>query len=54
MIGEVGVAKTDIQNEGKVLVHGEYWTASSARPIPAGSKVRVVKVQGLKLEVEPL
>jgi len=54
MIGEMGVAKTDIQIEGKVLVHGEYWTASSARPIPAGSKVRVVKVQGLKLEVEPL
>jgi membrane-bound serine protease (ClpP class) len=54
MIGELGVAKTDIHNDGKVLVHGEYWTAFSEKPIPAGSKVRVRKVQGLKLEVEPL
>ena len=54
MIGEEGTAKTDIHNEGKVLVHGEYWNASSDRPIPAGSRVRVVRVQGLKIEVEPI
>jgi membrane-bound serine protease (ClpP class) len=54
MIGESGVAKTDILNDGRVLVHGEYWNASSDRPIPAGSRVRVVKVEGLKVEVEPL
>src|SRR5436190_7874191 len=54
MIGEEGTAKTDIHNEGKVLVHGEYWNASSDRPIPAGSRVRVVRVQGLKIEVEPM
>src|SRR5438477_10420447 len=54
MIGEEGTAKTDIHNEGKVLVHGEYWNASSDRPIPAGSRVRVVRVQNLKIEVEPM
>jgi membrane-bound serine protease (ClpP class) len=54
MIGEEGVAKSDINLEGKVLVHGEYWNASSAKPIPSGSRVRVTKVQGLKLEVEQL
>jgi membrane-bound serine protease (ClpP class) len=54
MIGEIGVAKTDIQNEGKVLVHGEYWNASSGRPIPAGSRVRVTKVDGLRIEVEQM
>ena len=54
MIGEEGTAKTDIHNDGKVLVHGEYWNASSNRPIPAGTRVRVVKVQGLKIEVEPI
>ena len=54
MIGEAGVAKTDIHGEGKVLVHGEYWNASSEALIPAGASVRVVKVQGLKVEVEPL
>ncbi len=52
MIGERGVAKTDIHNEGKVLVHGEYWNASSEKPIPAGTAVRVVKVHDLKIQVE--
>ena len=54
MVGESGVAKTDINNQGKVLVHGEYWNASSERPIPAGARVRVTKVEGLKVEVEQL
>jgi membrane-bound serine protease (ClpP class) len=54
MIGEEGVATTDIHNEGKVFVHGEYWNAFSDRPIPAGARVRVVKAQGLKIEVEPI
>jgi membrane-bound serine protease (ClpP class) len=54
MIGEEGVAKTDIHQEGKVLVHGEYWSASSDRPIPTGAHVRVVRVHGLKVEVEEM
>jgi membrane-bound serine protease (ClpP class) len=54
MIGEEGTARTDINLEGKVLVHGEYWNASSHRPIPAGARVRVIGVQGLKIEVEPI
>jgi membrane-bound serine protease (ClpP class) len=54
VIGEQGIAKTDIHNEGKVFVHGEYWNAFSKRPIPAAARVRVVKVQGLRVEVEQL
>ncbi len=54
MIGEVGVAKTEIHNDGKVLVHGEYWSASAAKPIPAGSRVRVLNAHGLRIEVEPV
>jgi membrane-bound serine protease (ClpP class) len=54
MVGEEGMAKTNIHSDGKVLVHGEYWNASSDRPIPAGARVRVVRVQGLKIEVEPI
>src|SRR2546425_13013982 len=54
MIGEQGIAKTEIHNEGNVFVHGEYWNAFSNRPIPAGARVRVVKVQGLKVEVEAI
>lgn len=52
MIGELGVAKSAIHDDGKVLVHGEYWNASSATPIPAGSRVRVVRIHGLRIEVE--
>jgi membrane-bound serine protease (ClpP class) len=56
MLGEAGIAKTNIHAEGKVLVHGEYWNASSDQPIPKGSRVRVVKVEveGLKVEVKQL
>jgi len=52
MIGEVGLAKSDVHATGRVFVHGESWNASSAVPIAAGSPVRIVKVQGLKVEVE--
>jgi membrane-bound serine protease (ClpP class) len=52
MVGEVGIAKSDVHKEGKVLIHGEYWNACSERPIPAGARVRVVKVHGLTIEVE--
>jgi len=52
MIGEQGVAVSDVHREGKVLVHGEYWNAGSAAPIAAGSKIRVVNVHGLRVQVE--
>jgi len=52
MIGEMGVAKSDVFASGRVLVHGESWNASSPVRIPAGAAVRVVKVHGLKVEVE--
>jgi membrane-bound serine protease (ClpP class) len=52
MVGEVGVAKSEINPNGKVLVHGEYWNATSEKPIPAGCRIRVVSVHGLRLEVE--
>lgn len=52
MIGEMGVAVSDIHPEGKVLVHGEYWNAESGTRIAAGTKVRVVNVHGLKVQVE--
>jgi membrane-bound serine protease (ClpP class) len=53
MVGEVGVAKTDINVEGRVFVHGEWWNAQSEEPISTGAKVRVVGVDGLLLNVVP-
>ena len=52
MVGEEGIAQTPIRNEGKVLVHGEYWNAFSENPIEAGARVRVVELQGLRVRVE--
>lgn len=51
LTGEVGVAMTDLANEGKVLVHGEYWNARSDSVIPKGERVRVIRVDGLWIHV---
>ncbi len=53
LIGEVGEARTRLAPEGKVFVHGEYWNARSATPVEPGERVRVVRMTGLTLEVEP-
>ncbi|MBI5560463.1 MAG: nodulation protein NfeD [Deltaproteobacteria bacterium] len=36
---------------GKVFVKGEYWEAESAEPIERGARVRVVRINGMRLEV---
>ena len=53
LLGEVGVASTDVNPDGKVFVHGELWNASSQRAIQQGEKIRVIRVEGLQLLVEP-
>lgn len=50
---ETGEARTSLTPSGKVFIHGEYWDAVSSSPVPQGSRVRVVGVDGLKLRVEP-
>jgi membrane-bound serine protease (ClpP class) len=52
LVGEVGSALTDLDPEGRVFVHGEYWNARAARPIARGARVRVVAVRDLWLDVE--
>jgi len=52
MIGELGVARTALEPEGQVLVHGEYWDAIALANVPVGAQVRVKGVAGLKLRVE--
>lgn len=54
MIGLTGVAQTDIDVTGTVLVRGEIWRARSGEKIPAGASVRVTGVEGLTLVVEPI
>lgn len=54
MVGELGVARTEINHTGRVFVHGEWWNARSERSIPPGSDIRVVSVDGLTVLVEPV
>ena len=53
MVGEIGKAYTDLDPEGRVFIHGEYWDAVADGKVPAGTRVRVVEVNGLRLKVEP-
>ncbi len=53
MVGGFGLAHTALSPAGRVFVHGEYWEAVSSTPVEAGSRVKIIKVDGLKLNVEP-
>jgi len=54
MIGEETDALTDIGEDGKVFFRGEYWSAMSEKPVKKGAKVKIVKVEGLRLIVEEI
>lgn len=55
MVGLEAVALTDIGPAGgRAQLGPEIWSAFSAKPIARGQGVRVLKVDGLKLEVEGL
>ncbi len=51
---QVGITRTPVHHEGTVYIAGELWSARSARPLPAGIRVRVVRREGLTLWVEPV
>jgi len=56
MIGAQGTVVMPLPGgaEGMIRVHGELWRAISNQPVPEGKPVRVVKMDGLKLYVEPV
>ena len=53
LIGETGVAQTDLAPHGKIFVHGELWDAVSSYKVLVGQFVIVRKVDGLVLQVDP-
>lgn len=54
IVGETGEVAVSLIPEGKVYIHGEIWDAEApAGPIPKGARVRVVRVDGFRLHVEP-
>jgi membrane-bound serine protease (ClpP class) len=52
LVGQIGEARTRVNEEGSVLVAGELWSARSDTPIPAGSSIRVLRREGFILIVE--
>ena len=53
-IGEVTEAMKSAGANGMVRIHGELWRAVSGMPIAKGAQVRVNRVDGLTLMVEPV
>jgi membrane-bound serine protease (ClpP class) len=56
MIGEQGIAISGLRadTEGMIRIHSELWGAVSPRDVAQGQAVRVLRVEGLKLYVEPV
>jgi membrane-bound serine protease (ClpP class) len=52
LVGDMGIAKSRLEPQGKVFVHGELWNAVAGENIEAGARVRVVGVDRLLLTVE--
>jgi len=51
--GEIGVVEQPLAPEGTVFVHGELWKAMVASgSVPAGARVRVLRVRDLIVDVE--
>jgi membrane-bound serine protease (ClpP class) len=56
LIGSQGIVVSPIAGgvEGMIRIHGELWRAISQEAVAEGKPVRVLKMEGLKLYVEPV
>lgn len=56
MIGELGEVVEDVSPDGVVRIRDALWRARANRatPVTAGDQVRVIEIDGLWLEVEPI
>lgn len=53
LMSEHAVAMESFERAGHVRIHGEIWQATSKTPVKEGQRLRVLKVDGLTLEVAP-
>jgi membrane-bound serine protease (ClpP class) len=54
LIGEIGVVRDDLNPKGRIFLHGELWTAVSRQPVARDARVRVTRIEGLLVTVEPV
>ena len=54
LIGASGTVLEDFDGDGRIHIHGENWQATSVQPLKRGQAVRVTRIDGLVLHVEPL
>ena len=54
LVGATGEVTDALAPSGHVRVLGELWEARSSSELPAGSRIRVVAMHGLALEVEAI
>jgi len=54
VIGQIGETRSPVHREGEVYVGGEMWSARAEQPIAEGQRVRVLGLDGLVVEVEPV
>ncbi len=52
LMGQSGMAETDVGQEGWVIVQGERWRAIAEQPLNAGERVVVTGIAGLTLRIE--
>jgi membrane-bound serine protease (ClpP class) len=54
MLDARGSVVQDFDDEGLIRIHGESWRAKTATPLRRGQSVRVTRIEGLVLYVEPI
>jgi membrane-bound serine protease (ClpP class) len=53
LLHETAIALGDFETSGLVDIHGETWRAVTRAPVKKGQRLRVLRVDGLTLEVAP-
>ena len=53
LLDEPAVALEDFESVGRVDIHGETWRALTRTPVRKGARLKVLRVDGLTLEVAP-
>ena len=53
MLGETARVLVWRDDEGDIWAHGERWSAKASTPLRTGERVRIVRIDGLTLVVEP-